>query len=198
MRELHHRVKNNLQVLSSILSFQSLHLESEDSQKALKEIQNRVKAMSLIHQKMYQGREVIRLNMDEYIGKLSQHLIASYGYSENSLSLSLDIQAIALDVDRAIPIGLIVNELVGNACKYAFVEHPGEARLSIQLKEGNAKELCLTIKDNGPGLADSFDINKAHSFGLKLVAMLSKQLKATIDINKEKGTAWTLKIPWKG
>lgn len=194
MRELHHRVKNNLQIVTSLLSLQSYRLRDSEAQEAIRLSQQRVQAMSFIHQRLYAGTETKLVNMEEYLSDLAGSLITAYGYSAKSLALHLDVSNKWLDVDKALPLGLIVNEIVTNALKYAFRKVPQPA-LSISLST-TGETLTLTIRDNGA----SFDVAQwsgtGSSFGKQLVATLCDQLNATQDLTVIDGTTFSFVIPY--
>lgn len=189
MRELHHRVKNNLQVVSSMLGLQSLKLEDESAKKAVTEGKSRLWAMSLIHQKLYQNEEVTFLNLNQYIEDLADALAKSYGF-DRIKAVSIQISDIEMDADTALPLGLIVNEWVSNSFKYAF---EGIANPQIQIKlTGERKNYQLEVKDNGIGLPQDFDMEKSSSFGMKLVSLLVKQLHGSLVMTRRNGVCYSL------
>ncbi|QMU27139.1 sensor histidine kinase [Adhaeribacter radiodurans] len=192
MKELHHRVKNNLQIVSSLLSLQSNRLQDEDARRAVKVGRQRIEAMSLIHRSLYQQDNPNLVNMREYITDLAESLMESFGVSKGELKLDLCISVAELDVDKALPIGLIINEWVTNAFKYAYPNVP-EPHLSINLQDNNG--LQLLIQDNGPGLPAAVWEKPQTSFGLKLVKVLSKQLNGTCSVQNQNGTTFTLHVP---
>lgn len=191
IRELHHRVKNNLQVVSSLLSLQSLRMKEGDEREALIEGQRRVEAMALIHQKLYQHEDVTGVDMKAYIEELVLSLADSYGAS--AVQVDLDIAEIRMDIDTAMPLGLIINELVTNSLKYG-IGSGGSDRLAIRLRDGPTG-YALVLADNGPGLPIGFRIEESRSFGLKLVHTLAKQLRATVACSGRPGTVFELAIP---
>lgn len=192
MQELHHRVKNNLAIVSSLLSLQASRLEDEKAIQAVTEGQQRVEAMSLIHQQLYQTDNVAGVSVKEYIQDLVKGLMQSFGYSED-FSLRTDIEPIVLDLKMAVPLGLIVNELITNAFKHAYkgIENP---ELSIRLWQ--QEEVYLEIKDNGRGV-DVANWRKAggQSFGKRLVASLTKQINGKINVDSEQGSRFLLNFP---
>ena len=192
MKELHHRVKNNLAIVSSLLSMQSNRLEDKNAAKAVKEGQMRVQAMSLIHQRLYQTDDVSTVNIKEYFTELAESLMQAYGYSPDDFDLTIEVENPALDVDLAIPLGLIVNELITNSFKYAYqgIEHPS---LLIYFK--NDREITLKIQDNGIGIDEELVGKKSNSFGQKLIKGLSKQIKGEYKFENNQGTYFELKIP---
>lgn len=191
LKEVHHRVKNNLQVISSILNLQSSYVKDEGTLNILKESQNRIKSMAFIHESLYQTKDFSSINFTEYVINLSQNLIHSYSNFDHEIKLNLDIQNVFLNLDLAIPCGLIINEIVSNALKYAFVDNScgAEITISMKIEEGN---LVLCIGDNGKGLPKSIDYRNTESLGLQLVVTLTDQLGGVIELDLEKGTNYTI------
>ncbi len=191
MKELHHRVKNNLAIVSSLLKLQSNRLEEESAARAVREGQQRVEAMSLIHQRLYQTDLLTSINMHEYIVDLIENLMVAYGYELDSFDLRLSIEEKELDVDLAIPIGLILNELLTNSFKHAYgsVKTP---MLSISLTRGQG--LTLEVKDNGPGLNEMQWRQPGGSFGKRLIRNLSEQTGGVYQIGNDNGTHFKLHI----
>ncbi len=189
LKEIHHRVKNNLQVISSLLSLQSRFIEDESAQALVNEGQNRVKSMALIHQKLYQKDNLMGVEALDYIQNLTNTLQSAYGINSDKVKVSYDIDNLILDVDTMIPIGLILNELISNSFKHAFPS--GEGSMQIEFKE-NQHKLLLTVTDNGVG--HTTDINELDSFGMRMIKSLSRKLEATIDFNFSKGTKASLTI----
>ncbi len=193
LKELNHRVKNNLQILSSLLVLQSNYIKDDDHAfQAIKSNEGRVNAMALIHKKLSINDRNQEINMKEYLPELVQYLVQSYGYPQHRLNLVLDIQEIKLAVDKAIPLGLVINELVSNACKYAFKEQTNP-QLVVRLNQENKSEIKIEIEDNGIGFEGSID--NPTSFGLKMVNMLAKELKAKIAFTTNKGTQFKMIVP---
>ena len=192
MKELHHRVKNNLAIVSSLLSMQSNRLEDKNAAKAVREGQMRVQAMSLIHQRLYKTDDVSTVNIKDYFTELAEGLMQAYGHTPDDFELNIEVENPALDVDLAIPLGLIVNELMTNSFKYAYegIERPS---LNIYLK--NDKAITLKIQDNGIGIDEKLVSQKSNSFGQKLIKGLSKQLKGTYRFENNQGTYFELNIP---
>ncbi|MFT5668875.1 MAG: two-component sensor histidine kinase [Vicingaceae bacterium] len=186
--EIHHRVKNNLQVISSLLSLQERSITDKAAKAAILEGKERVQSMGLIHNLLYQNNNFSGIEMHVYIEKLITGLFDTFGISEDNFDLDIAFDKINVDIDTAIPLGLIINELVVNALKYAYndINRP---MLKISLKEDN-HQLVLEVEDNGPGVMEK--VEKSTSFGLKLVNSLSRQLNGVIEINRKKG--WCYKI----
>ena len=192
LREIHHRVKNNLQVISSLLSLQSRYRKDEQAIEMAQESQNRIKVMALIHEKLYRSKDFANVEFNDYIKNLVNDLFASYKVSTSRISLKMDIENISLGIDTAIPTGLIVNELVTNCLKYAFkADKEGEIRISLRLLDDGEKELI--VSDNGVGLPDSLDIKKAESLGLRMITNLTERsLHGKVNINKSNGTEFQI------
>ena len=192
LREIHHRVKNNLQVISSLLSLQSRYSKDKQAIEMAKESQNRIKAMALIHEKLYRSKDFANVEFNDYIKNLVNDLFASYKVSASRIVLNMDIENISLGIDTAIPTGLIVNELVTNCLKYAFTEgNDGEVMISLRSLDDDEKELI--VSDNGVGLPESLDIKKAESLGLRMITNLTeKSLHGKVNINKSNGTEFQI------
>lgn len=177
LREVHHRVKNNFQIVSSLLELQTKGIEDEKALEMANEGKNRVKSMALIHQKLYQNEDNL-VNFDEYIQLLVEELTSMFA-SNQDISTSVNSENMKFDVDTAIPLGLIINELITNAYKYAFDESKVN-ELKISIDKSDNDDYRLIISDNGPGLKDSIDIKKIKTLGLRLVTRLVKQLQGSI------------------
>ncbi|MGD1844900.1 MAG: sensor histidine kinase [Salibacteraceae bacterium] len=188
LKEVHHRVKNNFQIVSSLLELQSKGIEDEKARELAEEGKNRVKSMALIHQRLYQNDDLL-IYFDEYIDKLVKEISAMYGTKENT-EIDLKVPKLGFDVDTAIPLGLIVNELVTNAFKYGFSDTQQQLKISLDQSENDLYR--LTVKDNGAGLAPGFDVTKARSLGLRLVRRLSKQLQGKVDYQHNGGAVFTV------
>ena len=192
MKELHHRVKNNLAIVSSLLKLQSNRIEDESAAKAVREGQQRVEAMSLIHQRLYQTDDrLTSINMREYVLDLTENLMLAYGYAPDNFDLRLNIEQEELDVDLAIPVGLILNELLTNSFKYAY-EHVQTPMLSVSLTGKHG--VTLEIKDNGPGINELQWKQKGGSFGKRLIKNLSEQTGGEYHIGTDNGTCYKLHI----
>ena len=189
MREIHHRVKNNLQIIASLLSAQSEFLLDRTALRAMADSQHRVKAMSLIHQKLYNSQNLSTVDMAEYIGDLVYYLRESHDL-QRKVIFNLEIAKIRLDVSKAVPIGLILNEAITNAFKYAFVDED-DARISIRL---TAVEnlITLEVSDNGRGLSDEFEISQSKSFGMILMRGMAEDLEGNFTITTGRGTTITV------
>ena len=182
LKEIHHRVKNNFQTISSLIEMQGKNIEDEKTLVRLKEGQSRIKSMSLIHQKLYQKDMISTIDFQEYAVQLIDQILNLYGYPKTNVKI--EVNGLNLDVDTAIPIGLILNELVTNSCKYAFKENQ-EACLCLSFSQQKPGEFKLIYKDNGPGIPSSFDLKKSESLGLRLIQRLTKQLQGTFNYKFE-------------
>ena len=193
LREIHHRVKNNLQVISSLLKLQSRTVDDAAALSALQEGQNRVKSMALIHQNLYQEDNLTGVDVKDYFEKLTRHLFDSYKVSKDNIDLQLDICDIRLDVDTVIPLGLILNELISNALKYAF-DQTEKGILSIRLVE-STDQLILQVEDNGKGLQEvRQNVEDATSFGYSMIHTFADQLDGKLEFRSEKGTKVSLTL----
>jgi len=191
LKEIHHRVKNNLQVISSLLYLQSKRVDDQRLVEMFNESSNRIKSMSLIHQKLYQSQNAATIDFAEYIHDLTDALFNSYGARRDVVRLTLRIDGTILNVDTAIPCGLIVNELVSNSLKYAFPDgSQGQVHVSMR-KDGNDR-FTLVVGDTGIGLPKDFDYQESPSLGLKLVHTLVDQLGGTVEIDREGGTQFRI------
>jgi two-component sensor histidine kinase len=190
LKEIHHRVKNNLQIVSSLLSLQSRFIDDKKAQEAVNEGQNRVKSMALIHQKLYQRGNLMGVEVLDYIQSLTTNLKSTYGIDDQKVAVIYDIEPLNVDVDTLIPIGLILNELVSNTFKHAFpMDDSGELR--IKLKQDN-KQLELTVMDNGIGTLK--DLSKTDSFGLRMIRSLALKLEAEVNYEANNGFMASLLI----
>jgi len=192
LREIHHRVKNNLQIISSLLNMQSRYLSDDKSKEIVNESKNRIKSMSLIHQKLYQEENLTGIETKTYFKELIDSLITSYGINNETVKVDIKIENLLLDVDTAIPLGLILNEIISNSFKYGVDKENGEFKFNF--KQNNNDELLLTVKDNGNGIPEDFDITKSKSYGMKLIKSLSKKLKADIEFKNNNGLEVIMKI----
>ena len=189
LREIHHRVKNNMQIISSLLNLQIQFEDLDETVGVLKESQGRVKSMAIIHEKLYQSSSLTNINFKEYIEKLILDIFYSYGIVTSSIESILEIKDINLNIDTAIPLGLIINELVTNSVKYAFPELSG--RIFVELKS-NQDQLELTIADNGIGIPEGVDLENSKTLGLQLVNSLVTQLEGELKLDLNNGTEFKI------
>ncbi len=193
LKEIHHRVKNNLAIVSSFLGLQADSIKEENILYLFRQAQDRVYAMSLIHEKLYQSDNLTNLNAKEFIQMLSEHLLSSYSIGRQDIELQVDVEEVWLGIDDAIPCGLIINELFTNALKYAFpTEKMGKIQISLENVEGKCK---LTVYDNGKGIPEEIDFETADSLGLRLIKGLSMQLDGIVELDRSNGTTFRITFP---
>jgi two-component sensor histidine kinase len=185
LKEIHHRVKNNLQVVSSLLGIQSRQVKDQAALEAIKEGRARVHSMSLIHQDLYKKDHPTGIEMRSYFKKLSRDLLDTYDISTDKIALTSDIDEIILDVETVIPLGLILNELITNALKYAFPD--GKGSIHVQLKETD-KGLLLGVKDNGIGMQNPHKVKEGDTFGYDLIQSFLEKMEGDIEIRSKDGT----------
>lgn len=190
LKEVHHRVKNNLQVISSIINLQSHYVKDAKTLEMLNESQNRIKSMAFIHEKLYQTKDFANINITDYIKKLSQSLVHSYRIKKDNIALKFNLDDIVVDLDQSIPCGLIINELVSNALKYAFPENRDGIIFISMFESENV--LTLSVRDDGIGLPDGLDYKNTESLGLQLVVALTDQLDGEIVLDRKNGTSFTI------
>jgi len=191
LREIHHRVKNNMQVISSLFNLQAGHTLNAECREILKEGQTRIRSMSLVHEKLYQSRDLSKIDLAGYIQSLAVHLFQVYLAGPGRVRLDTEFEDVALDINSAIPCGLILNELISNALKHAFPDGRTGA-IKIGLRRGIGDAIELLVADDGIGFPEALDFRKAESFGLQIVNLLVDQLEATIGLDRTNGTALTL------
>ncbi|MBI3608266.1 MAG: PAS domain S-box protein [Nitrospirae bacterium] len=195
LKEIHHRVKNNLQLISSLLNLQAAQIHDERVLAMFKESQNRIRAVAFVHEKLYQSRDLARIDLAEYIRSLANHLLDSYDVGPDAVVVGIHVDDVPLDLDTAIPCCLIINELVSNMLKHAFVGgRTGRVRVDLGPCAGNRHS--LVVSDNGVGFPATIDFRTTTSLGLQLVCALVEQLAGTIELERNGGTTW--KITFKG
>ncbi|NVN89302.1 MAG: PAS domain S-box protein [Desulfuromonadales bacterium] len=193
LKEIHHRVKNNLQIVSSLLDLQSESIRDQDALRSFRESQNRIAAMALVHEQLYQTRNFSSIDFHGYIEGLTRNLFRTYVMDPDRVSLVVDAGNVSLGIDQAIPCGLIVNELVSNALKYAFPgDRHGTIRIGFQSEENGW--IRLTIADNGVGLPAGTDFIATETLGLQLVRMLVRQLKGEISLDTSQGASFHIRF----
>ena len=216
VREVHHRIKNNLQVISALLSLQAEKFEDKEVIEAFRESQNRVSSISMIHEELHEGKNLDTLDFTEYLQKLTSDLFASYKVRNDNVSLKLNLEKVDIGMETAIPLGIIVNEIISNSLKYAFSEKTdGEISLTFGRTESffekygalysgeeilNERDFCyiLTVKDDGKGLPDDVDFKNAKTLGLQLINVLVEQIGGVIQLRRNKGTEYIIKFGLKG
>ncbi|MBH8561577.1 PAS domain-containing protein [Nostoc sp. CENA67] len=194
LKEIHHRVKNNLGIVSSLLQMQCRRTKDAQATAILRDSQNRIASISLVHEKLYRSEDLANIDFAQYIPDLTTHLFDSYNVSSSQIKLNIQVDGASLDIETAIPCGLIINELVSNALKYAFVDgRAGE--ILVKLSCGGDRYLTLIVRDNGVGLPADFDSRKAKTLGISLIQGLIKQLRGNLEINCEQGTEFKIIFP---
>ena len=196
LREIHHRVKNNLQIISSLLFLQAQGLKDQSSAQTLRESQNRVRSMSLVHEMLYRSTDLSRIGFGEYVRNLVRYLFGAFG-ARQELGFEVNVEDVSLDINTAIPCGLIINELVSNALKHAF---PGErsGTIRIEVRPLDAERFLLTVSDDGLGFPANVDPSATASLGLQLVNTLVRQLDGTLELDRAPGTRFSLTLRREG
>ena len=196
LREIHHRVKNNMQIISSLLRLQSRQIKDEEILEIFNQSQNRIRSMALIHEELYKSRDLARIDFSDYIKRLMNHLFSAYEDGMGNIDLKIEIKDVYFDINRAIPCGLIIGEIVSNSLKHAFPDgRSGE--ISVKMHANEKDKYALIIKDTGIGIPEKLDFNKTETLGMQLVTDLVKQLDGTIDLRRDKGTEFkiTFNVP---
>jgi len=197
MKEVHHRVKNNLQLVISLLNMQTGYMKDEFALDAFGDIGSRIRAISLIHQRMYQEENNMAIvNMQDYITELISHLETS-AFSDSPVGYQLDIAPIGLDVSQSVPIGLILNEAITNAIRHAFPRKQN-AVIVISMSQQEGPLVRLTVSDNGRGLPDNFNLESDATMGLQLIKTLSDQLDGSLQLENRNGFTLTLQFARSG
>jgi two-component sensor histidine kinase len=190
LKEIHHRVKNNLMIISSLLNLQSGYIKDKESQDIFKESQNRARSMALIHERLYKSSDLKKLDFSEYITSLATELFHTYVADPSLIKLQINVENIFLDINTAIPLGLIVNELITNSLKHAFPNgRKGEINVEFHEKGENCE---FIVKDNGIGFPKDIDYKKTDSLGLQIVTNLTNQIDGKIELNMKNGTEFKI------
>jgi two-component sensor histidine kinase len=215
LQEIHHRVKNNLQVVSSLLYLQSESVTDPKLLNVLQDSQNRVRSMALVHERLYRSEDIARIDFQQYIHDLASHLLSTYSVNSHRIRVLVDADDVVLDVNTAMPCGLIINELISNSLKHAFTNssQPEAASVAarqaagmnpdnttdgrqdeicVELREEQEGQLMLLVGDNGVGLPESIDFRNSPSLGLLLVNSLVRQLRGTIELDRQRGTQFKI------
>jgi two-component sensor histidine kinase len=197
LQEIHHRVKNNLQIISSLIKLQSKHIKDEEVLELFIDTRNRVQSMAVIHDRLYKSENFSRVDFAEYLQSLADHLFNSYGTDPKTIKLQVKIKDVFLDINTAIPCGLILNEIISNSLKHAFPDGR-KGKIKIVMKSLKKNEIELTVSDNGIGIPDDVDFRETESLGLHLVSILAEdQLRGKIKLDKTKGTCFEIKFKAK-
>lgn len=190
LREIHHRVKNNMQIISSLLSLQSSTIENPEMKDIFNESQNRVRSMSMIHEQLYQTDDLAKIDFNIYVNGLIKSLFQIYSSSQKHIEWDVNVEDVKLDLETAIPCGLIINELVSNSLKHAFKDR-FNGKISVKMRKNNGL-IILKVADNGVGIPDNFQIEKASTLGLKLVKTLVNQLEGALVIEIKNETSFNV------
>jgi len=194
LQEIHHRVKNNLQIISSLLNLQSRSIAHPETLTVFKESQNRVRSMALIHEKLYQAQDLARIDFAAYIRELAGYLFRAYQSDAAAINLRINVKDVFLSIETAVPCGLIVSELVSNALKYAFPQgRRGDIVIEMYPREQSG--YILTMRDNGVGLPPDLEVRNVASLGLRIVNILTSQLGGTLTVHNVDGATFTIELP---
>jgi len=191
LREIHHRVKNNLQIISSLLNLQSRWIQDPSALKIFQESRDRVRSMALVHEKLYRSENLTQVDFGEYIHNLARHLFLVYGVKPDAVRLEVDARDVFLNINTSIPCGLIANELISNALKHAF-QGREKGRVHIVLRPENRRMFRFVVSDDGVGLPEDVEARNAGSLGLQLVAMLVEQLQGKMEVDRRGGTTFRI------
>ena len=196
LREIHHRVKNNMQIISSLLSLQSQKFRGAEVVDAFRESQDRIRSMALVHEKLYQTRDLSRIDFSDYVKSLTSFLFKAYKTDETRIALKLDLDKVFLDINAAVPCGLILNELVLNALKHAFPDER-KGKVTVELRGSEAGTVRLTVRDDGIGFPEGIEIAQADTMGLQIISLLTEQLDGRVEVKRDSGTAFSVsfKVP---
>ena len=191
IKEIHHRVKNNMQIISSLISLQTDAIADTATHDLLQDLSHRVRSMAIVHEKLYQAENLSKLEFADYVRSLLRYLWGSLAPEAKPIHLSMDLDPVLLSVEKAVPCGLIINELVNNAVKHAF-NGRDEGRLTVTLRKDGQRGATLSVRDNGIGMPRDLDWGQTSTLGLRLIQMLSEQLHATIDVRQDEGTEFRI------
>ncbi|RME51391.1 MAG: hypothetical protein D6796_00990, partial [Caldilineae bacterium] len=198
LREIHHRVKNNLQIISSLLSLQTDAITDPQIASAFRDSQSRIRAMALIHEKLYQSESLAQIDFAPYLRHLTDYLGRVYDTLHRNITIRLLVEKVRLDIDTAVTCGLIINELVSNALKHAFppeVTDQAPKIIEVLMKPAGEGEMLLQVRDNGVGLPAGFNLRQTESLGLQLVQTLARQLDGSITFTGEPQTTFQIQFP---
>jgi PAS domain S-box-containing protein len=193
LKEIHHRVKNNMQVVSSLLFMQARAQKDEKVKEILKESQDRIKSIALVHEKLYLSKDFDQIDYADYLRKITDHLFESYQVDPKQVSLNMNAEKAVLHIDKAVPCSLIINEMISNSLKHAF---PGGRKgvITIDFRKSGEKYI-VTYSDDGIGLPDSVTFDRTESLGMQLIRGLTKQINGSIELDRTSGTKYTVTFP---
>ena len=190
LKEVHHRVKNNLQIVSSLLNLQSDNILDEKYLAIIKDSRNRINSMAIVHEMLYASKDLSKIEINEYIRRLCESIHQSFSSPGSDIRFNFSIDKnLFFDIDQMIPMGLVINEVVSNSFKYAFPTNKGEISIHLHLEKN---EYNLNLSDNGIGLVESFNPEKDGQLGMQLIRMLAQQMEATVIIQRKQGTGFYL------
>ena len=191
LREIHHRARNNMQIISSLLRLQERKLKNKNAREVLKISQNRIRSMALIHEKLHRSNDMAKIDLAQYIQDLAYHLFYSHGVESNAIKLITGMENILLDVDKAVPFALIVNELLTNSLKHAF-PNKKKGEIQIKLQSIGREKSEFVVSDNGIGFPEDLDFRNVDSLGMKLVNALVEQIDGNIELHNDEGTSFKI------
>lgn len=190
LKEIHHRVKNNMQIISSLLNLQSESVEDKKVLSLLRESRNRINSMALVHEMLYKSQDLSKIALKQYVQSLSISIYQSYALRDSAIEFSYDIaESVYFDIDKMIPIGLILNEAISNSLKYAFPERKGCVSISVKLIE---RKYSLSVGDDGVGLKEGFNVDKDSHLGMQLIYMLTEQLDGLLTMENKNGVKYSI------
>jgi two-component sensor histidine kinase len=193
LKEIHHRVKNNLQVVSSMLHLQTRSVRDDAALAMFRESRIRVNSMALVHEKLYQSEDLAQVDFADYVRSLANYLHLSHGATASHVTMDVSVQDVSLSIDSAIPCGLILNELISNSFKHAFPEGRG-GHVRVDFSQDGGEHLVMTVKDDGVGLPKDIDWRNTESLGLQLVTALVEQLEGSIELLQNGGTEFQIRF----
>jgi two-component sensor histidine kinase len=191
LKEIHHRVKNNMQIISSLVALQADESKDTIIRDVLQDVTHRVRSMAMVHEKLYQSTDLALIDFAEYAQGLLNYLCRSYNSEGSNIRLTTDLEPLLIPVNEAVPCGLILNELISNSLKHAFPNQKN-GEVVVSLHAGKEGEVVLCVRDNGRGLPAGFDWRQARSLGMRLVQMLAGQLHADVEVSSDRGSEFKL------
>jgi two-component sensor histidine kinase len=198
LKEVHHRVKNNFQIVSSLLHLQASYIPNEGTKEILRESENRIRSMALIHEKLYQAENFSRIDFSDYVEAMTKQLFGAYEDLHGRTAISCVVEPLALSLDVAVPLGLVLNELITNALKYAFPDaRPGKVCVRLRPSE-RVGFYALEVSDNGIGIPESVSLRDGETLGLQLVSLLTDQIGGSVELDRSAGTRFTITFAQDG
>jgi two-component sensor histidine kinase len=191
IQEVHHRVKNNLQVILSLFDMQARHVNNADALEVFQDCKARIRSMSLVHEMLYGSSDLSKIDFRQYVKKLAEDLTSSYFPMDRQLRTDIDLKHMELDISKAVPLGLLANEVLTNSIKHAFPDQPDPEVFVRQIPD---QKLKIEIGDNGKGLPPDIDLSNAKTFGLRIIRLLAEQLNAELTVQSNHGTVYTIQM----